>query len=115
MPHPITRRGEREDLRQFREHERPGRVLGDEDFQKRLEKKLGHVLRRQKPGPKKVWTGSWRMASPEITSTLEFDKQQRDNSAKALNAILDARAKEAGKPLPTVDEFEKMLTPKKGR
>ena len=43
-----------EQLKEFREHERTGRVLGDDDFQKRLEKKLGRVLRRQKPGPKKV-------------------------------------------------------------
>ena len=42
------------ELEQFREHERTGRVLGDEGFQKRLEKKLGRVLRRQKPGPKKT-------------------------------------------------------------
>ncbi len=42
-----------EELRQFRQHERTGRVLGDEKFQKRLEKKLGRILRRQKPGPKK--------------------------------------------------------------
>ena len=42
-----------EELKQFREHERTGRVLGDEDFQKRLEKKLGRLLRRQKPGPKR--------------------------------------------------------------
>jgi len=42
-----------EELKRFREHERTGRVLGDDDFQKRLEKKLGRVLRRQKPGPKK--------------------------------------------------------------
>ncbi len=31
----------------FRRHERTGRVLGDEDFQKQLEKNLGRVLRRQ--------------------------------------------------------------------
>jgi putative transposase len=43
-----------EELKAFREHERTGRVLGDEEFQKRLEKKLGRVLRRQKPGPKKA-------------------------------------------------------------
>ena len=43
-----------EELDQFREHERTGRVMGNEDFQRRLEKKLGRVLRRQKPGPKKV-------------------------------------------------------------
>ena len=42
-----------EELKRFREHERTGRVLGDEDFQKRLEKKLGRLLRRQKPGRKK--------------------------------------------------------------
>jgi putative transposase len=41
-----------EDLREFRQHERTGRVLGDDAFQKRLERKLGRVLRRQKPGPK---------------------------------------------------------------
>lgn len=41
-----------EELREFREHERTGRVLGDEDFQQRLERQLGRVLRRQKPGPK---------------------------------------------------------------
>jgi putative transposase len=43
-----------EQLRAFREHERTGRVLGEDAFQKRVEKKLGRVLRRQKPGPKKV-------------------------------------------------------------
>ena len=45
-----------EDLKLFREHERTGRVIGEEDFQKRLEKKLGRVLRRQKPGPKRIQT-----------------------------------------------------------
>ncbi len=43
-----------EQIKAFREHERTGRALGDDAFQKRLEKKLGRVLRRQKPGPKKV-------------------------------------------------------------
>ena len=33
---------------------RTGRVLGGGDFQKRLEKKLGRVLRRQEPGPKRA-------------------------------------------------------------
>jgi len=42
-----------EEIRQFREHERTGRVLGNDAFQKRLEKKLGRLLRRQKPGPKR--------------------------------------------------------------
>jgi len=46
-----------EQLKEFREHERTGRVLGDEDFQKRLEKRLGRVLRRQKPGSKKLPQG----------------------------------------------------------
>ena len=43
-----------EELEMFRQHERTGRVLGDDDFQKRLEKPLGRVLRRQKPGPKRA-------------------------------------------------------------
>jgi len=43
-----------EQLKEFREHERTGRVLGDEEFQERLEKQLGRVLRRQTPGPKKA-------------------------------------------------------------
>ncbi len=42
-----------EELRQFRQHERTGRVLGDDRFQKRLERNLGRILRRQKPGPKR--------------------------------------------------------------
>jgi putative transposase len=42
-----------EDIKLFRQHESTGRVLGDDEFQKRLEKKLGRLLRRQKPGPKK--------------------------------------------------------------
>jgi len=41
-----------EELKRLRAHERTGRVLGDDDFLKRLEKQLGRVLRRQKPGPK---------------------------------------------------------------
>jgi len=48
-----TRAATEEQIKAFREHERTGRVLGDDAFQKRLEKKLGRVLRRQKPGPKK--------------------------------------------------------------
>jgi len=43
-----------EQLKEFREHERTGRVLGDEAFQQRLEQELGRVLRRQKPGPQKA-------------------------------------------------------------
>ena len=43
-----------EQIETFRRHERTGRVLGGEDFQKRLEQNLGRVLRRQKPGPKRA-------------------------------------------------------------
>ena len=46
-----------EQRREFREHERNGRALGDDDFQERLEMQLGRVLRRQKPGPKKETPG----------------------------------------------------------
>ena len=49
----LTSAASEEEIRQFREHERTGRVLGDDAFQKRLEKKLGRLLRRQKPGPKR--------------------------------------------------------------
>jgi putative transposase len=48
----LTSAATEEEIETFRRHERTGRVLGDEDFQKRLEKNLGRVLRRQKPGPK---------------------------------------------------------------
>jgi len=44
-------------IRVFREHERIGRALGDDDFQARLEKQLGRVLRRQRPGSKKATPG----------------------------------------------------------
>ena len=43
-----------EELRQFLAHERTGRPLGDEDFVKRLERKLGRVLQRRKPGRKRT-------------------------------------------------------------
>jgi hypothetical protein len=42
-----------EELRRFRQGERTGRPLGDDEFLARLEAQLGRVLRRQKPGPKK--------------------------------------------------------------
>ncbi|MCC6126802.1 MAG: transposase [Pirellulales bacterium] len=48
----LTSAASEEKLKLFRAHETTGRVLGDGEFQKRLEKKLGRVLRRQKPGPK---------------------------------------------------------------
>jgi len=49
----LTSAASEEQINAFGEHERTGRPLGDDAFQKRLEKKLGRVLRRQKPGPKK--------------------------------------------------------------
>jgi len=49
----LTSAASEEQLKAFRRHETTGRPLGDEAFQKRLEKKLGRVLRCQKPGPKK--------------------------------------------------------------
>jgi len=39
-----------EELREFRDHERTGRPLGDEEFVRKLERKLGRVLHRRKPG-----------------------------------------------------------------
>ncbi|HUT91440.1 MAG TPA: hypothetical protein VMY37_18220 [Thermoguttaceae bacterium] len=49
----LTSAATEEQIKAFREHESTGRALGDDDFQTRLEKKLGRVLRRRKPGPKK--------------------------------------------------------------
>ncbi len=37
----------------FRSHERTGRPLGGESFLKGIEKSVGRVLRRRKPGPKR--------------------------------------------------------------
>ena len=50
----LTSAATEDQIKAFREHERTRRALGDDDFQKRLEKELGRVLRRQKPGPKKA-------------------------------------------------------------
>jgi putative transposase len=52
----LTSAATEEEIETFRRHERTGRVLGDEDFQARLEKNLGRLLRRQKPGPKRTST-----------------------------------------------------------
>ena len=41
-----------EDIKLLRAHEHTGRPLGDEEFLATLEKDLGRILRRQKPGPK---------------------------------------------------------------
>ena len=49
----LNRAATEEQIKAFGEHERTGRPLGDDKFQKRLERKLGRVLRRRKPGPKK--------------------------------------------------------------
>ena len=39
-------------VKQFESHERTGRPLGGDGFVRRLERRLGRLLRRQKPGPK---------------------------------------------------------------
>jgi putative transposase len=44
---------EEKEIAALRRHERTGRPLGGEKFIKRLEKKLGRVLKREKPGPKR--------------------------------------------------------------
>jgi putative transposase len=41
-----------DELARLRRHDRTGRPLGDESFLRRLEKRVGRVLRRLKPGPK---------------------------------------------------------------
>jgi putative transposase len=41
-----------EELRALREHGRTGRPLGSSAFLDRLEKRVGRVLKPQKPGPK---------------------------------------------------------------
>jgi hypothetical protein len=41
-----------EDIKLLRAHVRTGRPLGDEAFLASLERKLGRVPRRKKPGPK---------------------------------------------------------------
>jgi len=52
----LTSAATEEEIETFRQHERTGRVLGDDDFQERAEKNLGRILRRQKPGPKRAST-----------------------------------------------------------
>ena len=42
-----------EELREFRTQERIGHLLGGEDFVRRLERNLGYVLQRRKPGWKR--------------------------------------------------------------
>jgi putative transposase len=50
----LARAVKEEELNVLRAHQRTGRPLGDENFLARLEKKLGRILRRQKPGPKNL-------------------------------------------------------------
>jgi hypothetical protein len=45
-------RSPEEEINLLRAHDRTGRPLGDEAFLLGLEKRLGRILRRQKPGPK---------------------------------------------------------------
>jgi putative transposase len=40
-----------EDIKLLRSHEQTGRPLGDEAFLATLEKDLGRILRKRKPGP----------------------------------------------------------------
>jgi len=47
-----------EDIKALRAAERTGRPLGDETFLATLEQKLGRILCRQKPGPKRKPPGS---------------------------------------------------------
>ena len=42
-----------EEVERYRQHERKGRLLGDEDFLERIKKWIGRDLRRKNPGPKK--------------------------------------------------------------
>ena len=41
-----------EDRKLLRSHEQTGRPLGDDEFLATLERDLGRILKRQKPGPK---------------------------------------------------------------
>ncbi len=43
-----------DELRRMRYHEKTGRPLGSEGFVKKLEETLGRILRRQKPGRKRI-------------------------------------------------------------
>jgi putative transposase len=47
-----------ETLAELRRHERTGRPLGHAGFVRRIERRLGRVLRRQKPGPKAGRSGA---------------------------------------------------------
>jgi len=84
MPHHLTQRENRREetffcdddyqayldlmAEQCGKHERTGRPLGDDDFQKRLEKKRGRVLRPPRPGPKKP--GIIRYTAPGTRSGI---------------------------------------------
>ena len=50
---PLARVIREEDIKLLRAHEHTGRPLGEEAFLATLEQKLGRILRRQKPGPKR--------------------------------------------------------------
>jgi len=53
-----------EDIKLLRSHEQTGRPLGGEQFLATLEKKLGRILKRQKPGPKPEPPSSRRRKPP---------------------------------------------------
>ena len=75
-----------EDIKVLRLHEHTGRPLGEKAFLATLEQKLGRILRRQKPGPKRrspreVWYP--RTAAPLWTDRIFF----RIFFPKALNDL----------------------------
>ena len=80
----LTSEASEEEIEMFRQHERTGRVLGDEDFQKRLEKILGRILRRQTPGPQRASTRDLCMASPEVPA-IAFAKPPSPGAWKWLS------------------------------
>jgi putative transposase len=53
----LTRDVPDEELKHLRMHTRTGRPLGDEDFLRLLERRLGRILRRQKRGPRSCRRG----------------------------------------------------------
>jgi len=69
-------------LKRWREHERTGRPLGDEEFLGQLERTLGRVLQRQKRGRKR-WDGKKvGMVSPELgkVKIQDLTPKTKDNS-----------------------------------
>jgi putative transposase len=76
----LTRVLRDEDLEALRAHERTGRPLGDDTFLTSLEKKLGRILKRQKPGPKGKAKRSIENSSPR--SATGAQRWPRDGSSR---------------------------------